>query len=103
MKDEDLEKFSKKGDSIFPKFSYVGPNLHYGRTVVLLGDSIHSVKPFFGLGANSAFEDISYLNKSLDACNDSIPHAVEQFSKTRSKEAKALVEMSHQLDGKFYS
>jgi hypothetical protein len=28
---------------------------------VLLGDAVHSVKPYFGLGANSAFEDVTVL------------------------------------------
>jgi kynurenine 3-monooxygenase len=41
-----------------PKFRYVEPRLqHMGRTV-LLGDCAHTVKPYFGMGANSALEDV---------------------------------------------
>ena len=29
---------------------YVGPALHQGGSTVLLGDAIHTVKPYFGLG-----------------------------------------------------
>lgn len=41
-----------------------GPWHHRGR-VVLLGDACHAVVPFFGQGANAAFEDCSILKDSL--------------------------------------
>lgn len=102
IRDSDIEDFISKSDSKFAKFSYVGPNLHKGQTTVLLGDSIHTVKPFFGLGVNSAFEDILVLKQSLDKTNDSIPKALQVYSKERAKEAKTMVEISKKLDGGFF-
>lgn len=101
FRDVDLESFARKNDSLFPKFSYCGPMLHKGRTVALLGDAIHSVKPFFGLGANSAFEDVMCLNDCLAKCNDVIPLAIQTYSQHRGSDVKAMVEMSHQLDTRF--
>ena len=101
LRPQDLEKFVLKDDSFFPKFSFVGPKLHFSRSVCLLGDCIHSVKPFFGLGANSAIEDILSLDKSLASTGDSIPKAVAMYSDTRGKEARAVVEISRSLDGGF--
>eukprot|EP00282_Hemiselmis_andersenii_P005778 CAMPEP_0114150032 /NCGR_PEP_ID=MMETSP0043_2-20121206/22483_1 /TAXON_ID=464988 /ORGANISM="Hemiselmis andersenii, Strain CCMP644" /LENGTH=457 /DNA_ID=CAMNT_0001244729 /DNA_START=28 /DNA_END=1398 /DNA_ORIENTATION=- len=59
------DKFASKPVSRFPTFLSTGPALHRGSNMVLLGDCIHTVKPFFGLGVNSAFEDIVVLDKSL--------------------------------------
>ena len=50
-----------KPPSNLPSFRYVGPRLHRGASTVLLGDAIHTVKPYFGLGANSALEDVIVL------------------------------------------
>jgi len=97
FKEEDLEKFWRKENSRFPKFSFVGPMLHKNNAC-LLGDCIHSVKPFFGLGANSAFEDVAYLNRSLALYDDHVASALEDYSKKRGPEAKNIVEISHRLD-----
>jgi 2-polyprenyl-6-methoxyphenol hydroxylase-like FAD-dependent oxidoreductase len=101
IRDKDFESFAAKNASYFPKFAYAGPDLHKGRTVCLLGDCIHSVKPFFGLGANSAFEDVVYLNTSLAAKRDLIPEALQEYSKTRGPDARAVVEIAKRLDGGF--
>ena len=52
----------------------------------------------FGLGANSAFEDIAYLNRSLDLYDDHIIPALEDYSIKRGPEAKNIVQISHRLD-----
>ena len=101
FRDVDLESFARKGHSYFPKFSYLGPNLHHGRTVCLLGDCIHSVKPFFALGVNSAFEDVIYLNESLAKTKDNVPLALLDFSSSHGKNARAMVEIAKNLDGGF--
>ena len=101
--DSDLEAFAKKNYSYFPKFTFSGPNLHHGRTVALLGDCIHSVKPFFALGVNSAFEDVIYLNNSLSRANDNVPLALADYSASHGKDAKAMVEIAKNLDGGFLS
>jgi 2-polyprenyl-6-methoxyphenol hydroxylase-like FAD-dependent oxidoreductase len=44
IRDADLEKFAKKGDSKLPRFMYAGPVLHRGGSTCLVGDCIHTVK-----------------------------------------------------------
>jgi kynurenine 3-monooxygenase len=48
-----------------PGFRYAGPRLHQGKRCVILGDSAPTVKPYFGLGANSALEDVKILGEAL--------------------------------------
>lgn len=103
IKDRDLERFPLKEASTFSRFSYVGPDLHKGRTTALLGDCVHTVKPFFGLGVNSAFEDVLALDAALNKTCDDVPRALVEYSRKRGREAKELVRMSRQLDGGFFS
>lgn len=99
--DEDLEIFAKKLDSKLPIFSYFGPVLHYEKSMCLLGDPIHTVKPYFGLGLNSALEDVKCLEDSLNKHKDHLDKALSTYSKIRAKESKALVTISRNLDGGF--
>ena len=46
------------------------------------------MKPYFGLGANSALEDVISLSTALDGSNDLPGPALESFSKTRGPEVK---------------
>lgn len=48
LRDADLERFARRPCRRLPSFSFVGPALHRGRSAVLLGDTIHTVKPYFG-------------------------------------------------------
>ena len=66
VKDDDLEEFVRKPASKLPKFMFCGPALHKGKSTVLIGDTIHTVKPYFGQGVNAAFEDVKILHSSLD-------------------------------------
>jgi kynurenine 3-monooxygenase len=52
--DAALESFARKTVSRLPQFQYCGPVLHRGGEAALLGDAIHTVKPFFGFGVNQA-------------------------------------------------
>lgn len=97
----DLERFAAKGDSSLPTFSYAGPVLHYGSSACLLGDTIHTVKPYFGQGVNSAFEDVKVLQQALSETADDHEAAVQRYSQLRAKDAEALVLLSHSLDGGF--
>jgi kynurenine 3-monooxygenase len=83
VSDEDLELMAGRRLSTLPTFAYAGGEcLH--RVVedaaaevnaytaleevggaCLLGDSIHTVKPYFGLGVNSAFEDVTILGGAV--------------------------------------
>jgi hypothetical protein len=167
IRDADLERFAQKGDSSLPAFSYAGPVLHHSNNTVILGDTIHTVKPYFGergtsnrspslssrgmvsprnqvhtpttrtramvlaraevscsiwppippllplllprffffppagQGVNSAFEDVRVLERALDEARDRMPSTVTKFTALRAKDAEALVELSHSLDGGF--
>jgi 2-polyprenyl-6-methoxyphenol hydroxylase-like FAD-dependent oxidoreductase len=58
LDDKMIEGVAKKPPSLLPSFRYASPRLHHGDRTVILGDAIHTVKPYFGLGANSALEDV---------------------------------------------
>lgn len=45
INDDVMADVAKKGASSLPSFRYAGPRLHMGSRTVLLGDSIHTVKP----------------------------------------------------------
>jgi len=47
--DATLKEVAAKPVSRLPSFRYVGPTLHIGNTL-LIGDAVHTVKPYFGLG-----------------------------------------------------
>lgn len=95
--DETMNVVAKKPSSFLPKFRYVSPTLHYKERTVILGDCAHTVKPYFGLGANSALEDVQILGNCIDKSN-TIYDALQLFSKKRSKEIKILVQISRSLD-----
>ena len=113
----DFEKFATKNSSTFPTFSFVGPVIHHRSNIALVGDSIHTVKPYFGLGLNSAFEDVNALRKCLDVHTTEKKHtgstitslstdmasALTLYSQKRAKEAKAMVTLSRSLDGGFFT
>lgn len=58
LDDEMIENVAKKPPSFLPSFRYAAPRLNQGDRSIILGDSAHTVKPYFGLGANSALEDV---------------------------------------------
>ena len=95
--DVNLNNIAKKPASRLPGFRYVGPKIHKDDKVVLLGDAIHTVKPYFGLGANSAFEDVTALQKCLNE-HETGNDALKAFSRARAPEAKALVQISRGFD-----
>lgn len=98
VNDPTIEVIAKKGPSFLPSFRYVGPRLHQGERTVILGDCAHTVKPYFGLGANSALEDVKFLSEAIDATEGDLTAAVRLFSSQRAGEAKALVRISRELD-----
>ena len=93
-----LTTVAAKASSNLPAFRYVGPTLHKGASTVLLGDAIHTVKPYFGLGANSALEDVIALRTALDEHPRDTASALASFSEARAGEAAALVRISRDLD-----
>jgi 2-polyprenyl-6-methoxyphenol hydroxylase-like FAD-dependent oxidoreductase len=101
VREVDLQRFADKADCSLPTFSYAGPVLHYGHSACLVGDAIHTVKPYFGQGVNSAFEDVAVLEKALNETGDDAAAAVQRYTEKRAKDAEALVVLSHSLDGGF--
>ena len=97
ISDDALSQIIAKPPSRLPVFRYVGPRLHRGTSTALLGDAIHTVKPYFGLGVNSAFEDVSVLSEALDQ-HESLGAALQTYSSRRAPEARALVELSRSFD-----
>jgi len=108
--DDTVAAVARKPVSYLPAFRYVAPRLHQGSRTLLLGDCAHTVKPYFGLGANSALEDVQILGRVLDQhthangrgrgrrhCID-LTTAVREYSKRQAGEAAALVRMSRDLD-----
>lgn len=72
IKEEDLARFATGPTFRLPSFSYAGPNINYKDNTLLLGDCIHSVKPYFGLGLNSALEDVMSLDRCLEETGDDL-------------------------------
>ena len=101
--DEVMERVAAKPPSRLPSFRYVKPRLNRGR-VVLLGDCCHSVKPYFGLGANSALEDAAALGEVVEGLANEGKgegwevQAGEIYSSKRAREAQSLVKLSRGFD-----
>lgn len=103
LRDEELARFVERPISRLPSFQLVEGDVHASLPaggVVLLGDSIKAVKPYFGQGANSALEDVAVLARCLDACGDDAPSAAAAFTRERAEEARALVRTSRSFDGR---
>ena len=49
----------------------------------LLGDAAHAIVPFYGQGANCAFEDVVELDRCLDECADAWSDALPLFQQRR--------------------
>ena len=49
--------------------------------VGLLGDAAHAIVPFYGQGANCAFEDVVELDRCLDECGDDWSAALPLFQR----------------------
>ncbi|MBF5058801.1 FAD-dependent monooxygenase [Candidatus Neptunochlamydia vexilliferae] len=62
--------------------------------VLIMGDSAHSMTPFFGQGINCCFEDCYLLNKYLDKFEDNWDVALPIFEKNRKIDTEAIAIMS---------
>ena len=101
VSDENVEKVAKSKFSGLPNFQYAGGALHLGSCAGLIGDAIHTVKPYFGMGVNSAFEDVTVLEECIENAKGDSKIFLPLYSKKRAADAKALVEISHGFDGGF--
>ena len=62
--------------------------------VGLLGDAAHAIVPFYGQGANCAFEDVVELDRCLDECGDDWSAALPLFQQRRQANAEAIARMA---------
>jgi kynurenine 3-monooxygenase len=65
----------------------------HGR-VGLVGDAAHAIVPFYGQGANCAFEDVVELDRCLDDTGDGWPRALPLFEQRRRANTEAIAEMA---------
>jgi 2-polyprenyl-6-methoxyphenol hydroxylase-like FAD-dependent oxidoreductase len=100
--DEVIKDVAQKAASTLPSFRFAGPRLHEGGRTVILGDCIHTVKPYYGLGANTALEDVKILSSILESIPDlsdkNIYQVPPEFTKKRAADSRALVTMSRGMD-----
>jgi kynurenine 3-monooxygenase len=62
--------------------------------VALLGDAAHAIVPFFGQGANCAFEDCVELDRCLTAARGDWPSALMSYEASRKANADAIADMA---------
>lgn len=65
----------------------------YGR-VGLIGDAAHAIVPFYGQGANCAFEDVVELDRCLDETGDAWERALPRFDTCRREHTEAIAAMA---------
>jgi kynurenine 3-monooxygenase len=62
--------------------------------VVLLGDAAHAIVPFYGQGANAAFEDCIVLDECLREHAANTTEALTEYELRRKRHADALAELA---------
>jgi len=62
--------------------------------VALLGDAAHAIVPFFGQGANCAFEDCVELDRCLDDADGDVGAALPLYEQRRKANAEAIADMA---------
>jgi kynurenine 3-monooxygenase len=62
--------------------------------VALIGDAAHAIVPFYGQGANAAFEDVVELDRCLDAAGGDWAAALPAYEAARRENSEAIAEMA---------
>ncbi|MUN37721.1 FAD-dependent oxidoreductase [Actinomadura litoris] len=65
-----------------------------GAIVALLGDAAHAIVPFFGQGANCAFEDCIEIDRCLTETDGHWPRALSLYQERRKANTDAIAEMA---------
>lgn len=65
-----------------------------GDKILLIGDAAHATVPFYGQGANAAFEDCDVFAATLDAAHGDLSAAVRTFAAERKPAGDALQALS---------
>lgn len=67
---------------------------HAEDRVVLLGDAAHAVVPFYGQGANAAFEDVIVLDDCITRFKPDLRRAFETFYRLRKVHTDTLADLA---------
>lgn len=67
---------------------------HIGGKVALLGDACHAIVPFFGQGANAAFEDCLALEGALGRHPADLARAFGEYEAERCPNADAIADLA---------
>jgi kynurenine 3-monooxygenase len=67
---------------------------HYAGRVVLIGDACHAVVPFYGQGANAAFEDCTVLYECIRAHQPDWQRVFERYYAARKTHTDALADLA---------
>ena len=67
---------------------------HAAGRVGLLGDAAHAIVPFYGQGANCAFEDVVELDRCLDETGGEWSAALPLFEQRRRDNTEAIAAMA---------
>jgi len=68
---------------------------HHGDKCVLLGDSAHSMVPFYGQGMNCGFEDVVVFCELLDEIGfDNLDKLLDAYSQSRVPDAFAICDLA---------
>lgn len=67
---------------------------HYRDKVVLIGDSAHSVVPFYGQGMNAAFEDAATINRLIDELDGDWSAILPRYQALRKHNTDILAQLS---------
>jgi kynurenine 3-monooxygenase len=62
--------------------------------IVLLGDSCHTVTPFYGQGMNAAFEDCAVMNQCIGRYGDNWEATFTEYQRSRKRNTDALADLS---------
>jgi kynurenine 3-monooxygenase len=65
-----------------------------GGRIGLLGDAAHAIVPFYGQGANCAFEDVVELDRCLDETGDDWAATLPLFEHRRRENTEAIAAMA---------
>lgn len=65
-----------------------------GGRVGLIGDAAHAIVPFYGQGANCAFEDVVELDRCLDEAGEDWARALPLFERRRRRHTEAIAQMA---------
>jgi kynurenine 3-monooxygenase len=71
------------------------PWSHRGR-LLLVGDAAHAVFPSYGQGANTGFEDCSFLDDCIAACGENWDDICQMFEEHRRPQTDAIAALSKQ-------